>query len=156
MTAVLRAKHAGKILGCSFPEPKRYFMRLHFAIALTAALGTTLFASAAFSADTAQQGTMKTCAASWSGMAAGDKAKTKYKDYMSTCMKAPAPTAPGKTVAATPGPMPAMAGPAMKAAKPAKAAAAEAGSAKCKDGKVVTYTHRSGTCSGHGGVATWM
>jgi Protein of unknown function (DUF3761) len=134
-------------------------MRLHLAIALTAALGTTLFASAAFSADTAQQGTMKSCAATWSGMGAADKAKTKYKDYMSTCMKAPTVTAPGKTVAAAPAPAmagPAMAGPAMKAAKPAKAAAAEAGSAKCKDGKVVTYAHRSGTCSGHGGVATWM
>ena len=134
-------------------------MRLHFAIALTAALGTTLFATAAFSADTAQQGTMKSCAATWSGMGAADKAKTKYKDYMSTCMKAPA--AAGKTVAATPAPTPAMAGPAMagpamKAAKPTAAAAAEAGSAKCKDGKVVTYAHRSGTCSGHGGVATWM
>ena len=30
------------------------------------------------------------------------------------------------------------------------------GSAKCKDGKTVTYAHRSGTCSGHGGVASWL
>jgi hypothetical protein len=146
-------------------------MRLHFAIVLTAALGTTLFASTAFSADTAQQSTMKSCAATWTGMSAADKAKTKYKDYMSTCLKTPAPAAAGKTVAAAPAAKPAMAGPAMagpamsgpamagpgmKAAKPVAAAAAESGSAKCKDGKVVTYAHRSGTCSGHGGVATWM
>jgi hypothetical protein len=40
---------------------------------------------------------------------------------------------------------------------PAAAATASAGgSAKCKDGKVVTYKKRSGTCSGHGGVAVWM
>ncbi len=55
---------------------------------------------------------------------------------MATCLKAPA--------AATPATM---------TAKPA--AKAEAGSAKCKDGKTVTYTHRSGTCPGHGGVASW-
>jgi hypothetical protein len=35
-------------------------------------------------------------------------------------------------------------------------AAPAGGQAKCKDGKVVTYKNRSGTCSGHGGVATWM
>ncbi len=34
--------------------------------------------------------------------------------------------------------------------------AATSGKAKCKDGTVVTYKNRSGTCSGHKGVATWM
>jgi hypothetical protein len=36
------------------------------------------------------------------------------------------------------------------------AAPAGGGTAKCKDGKTVTYKNRSGTCSGHGGVASWM
>jgi hypothetical protein len=131
-------------------------MRAHLLIALTVSLAASLFAVPA-SAATAQQGTMKTCAASWSSTSAADKAKTKYKDYMSTCMKSPTPTAPGKTVAATPvaAPAPMMA---MKA-KPAaatKMAAPASGSAKCKDGKTVTYKSRSGTCSGHGGVATWL
>ena len=123
-------------------------MRTHFAIALVAALGATAFAGPVFSADTPQQANMKSCAAQWSGMAAADKSKTTYKAYMSTCMKAPASTA-----AAAPAPAAAM------TAKPAAAPAAmkaESGSAKCKDGKTVTYTHRSGTCSGHGGVASWM
>jgi hypothetical protein len=91
---------------------------------------------------------MKTCAASWSAKSAGDKAKAKYKDYMSTCMKTPA------TAAAAPAPAMAMkAKPAMamKAAAPAGG-----GSAKCKDGTTVTYKNRMGTCSGHKGVATWL
>ena len=121
------------------------------AAGIAAAFAVTLPASAA----TAQQGTMKTCAASWSAKTAPDKAKTTYKAYMSTCMKAPA------TAAAAPAaPAPAMA---MKAAaKPAPAMAMKAaapaggGSAKCKDGKTVTYKNRMGTCSGHGGVATWL
>jgi hypothetical protein len=125
---------------------KEAFLRTHFAIALVAALGASAFAGPVFSADTQQQSNMKGCAAQWSGMAAADKSKTTYKAYMSTCMKAPASTAA------------AAAAPAMTA-KPAAAPAAmkaESGSAKCKDGKTVTYTHRSGTCSGHGGVASWM
>ena len=77
-------------------------------------------------ADTAQQDTMKSCAATWKTMSAAAKAKTKYTDYMSSCMKA----------------------------KPAAAAAG--GQAKCKDGKPVTYKNRQGTCSGHGGVASWL
>jgi hypothetical protein len=100
-------------------------------------------------ADTAQQSSMKSCAASWKTVSAADKAKTKYTDYMGTCMKAPAKAATAPT--------PAMA---MKAeAKPAAmkmATPAGGGSAKCKDGKVVTYKNRRGTCSGHGGVVTWM
>jgi hypothetical protein len=120
-------------------------MSVFAAAAIAATFAVTLPASAA---DTAQQSTMKTCAASWSAKSAGDKAKTKYKDYMSTCMKTPA------TAAAAPAPAMAMkAKPAMamKAAAPAGG-----GSAKCKDGKTVTYKNRMGTCSGHGGVATWL
>jgi len=123
-------------------------LRTHFAIALVAALGSVVFAAPGFSADTPQQANMKSCAAQWSGMAAADKSKTTYKAYMSTCMKAPASAA-----AAAPAPAAAM------TAKPVAAPAAvkaQSGSAKCKDGKTVTYTHRSGTCSGHGGVASWM
>lgn len=123
-------------------------MRTHFAIALVAALGASVFAGPVFSADTPQQANMKSCAAKWNGMAAADKSKTTYKDYMSTCLKAPASTAAAA-------PTPAAATTAKPAAAPA-AMKAESGSAKCKDGKTVTYTHRSGTCSGHGGVASWL
>ena len=127
-------------------------MRTQFALAFVAALAAVSFAAPGHAADTAQQANMKSCAATWNGMNAAAKSKTTYKDYMATCLKAPASTA-----AATPAAMtakPAAATPAAMTAKPA--AKAEAGSAKCKDGKTVTYTHRSGTCSGHGGVATWL
>lgn len=100
-------------------------------------------------ANTAQQTTMKSCAATWKTMSAADKAKTKYSDYMSSCMKTPA-----KTAAAAPA-----ASSMAMTAKPATssgAAMATGGKAKCKDGTTVTYKNRSGTCSGHGGVATWM
>jgi hypothetical protein len=125
-------------------------LRTQFAIALVAALGATIFAGPVFSADTPQQANMKTCAANWTGMAAADKSKTTYKAYMSTCLKTPASTA-----AAAPAPAAMTAKPAMAKAAPA-AMKAESGSAKCKDGKTVTYAHRSGTCSGHGGVASWL
>ena len=121
-------------------------MRTYFAIALVTALGAAAFASPAFSADTPQQANMKSCAATWNGMAAADKSKTTYKAYMATCLKAPASTAAAAPAAMTAKPV---------AAAPA-AMKAESGSAKCKDGKTVTYTHRSGTCSGHGGVASWL
>ena len=126
-------------------------MRLLFAAAVLSATLAAALALPASAADTAQQTSMKTCAATWKTMSAADKAKTKYTDYMGTCMKAPA-----KTAAA-----PAPAAPAMAMTKPAMgsmkmAAPAGGGSAKCKDGKVVTYKNRSGTCSGRGGVATWM
>jgi hypothetical protein len=127
-------------------------LRTQFALAFVAALAAVSFAAPGHAADTAQQANMKSCAATWNGMNAAAKSKTTYKDYMATCLKAPASTA-----AATPAAMtakPAAATPAAMTAKPA--AKAEAGSAKCKDGKTVTYTHRSGTCSGHGGVATWL
>ena len=126
-------------------------MRLAIAIAIAAALATP-----AFAADTAQQTTMKTCAAQWKAVPAADQKKTTYKDYMSTCMKAPAPAAaaaapaPAMTMTAKPA-----AGTAMKMAAPASAKT-EGGKAKCKDGTVVTYKSRSGTCSGHKGVDTWM
>ena len=118
----------------------------------TAAAICAVMALPASAADTPQQTAMKSCAATWKTMSAADKAKTKYTDYMGTCMKAPA-----AKVAATP----AAAAPAMAMTKPAMgsmkmAAPAGGGSAKCKDGKTVTYKNRSGTCSGHGGVATWM
>jgi hypothetical protein len=123
-------------------------MRFEFLCA--AARAAVLAILPAQAADTAQQSAMKSCAATWKTMPAGDKAKTKYSDYMSTCMKAPA-----KTAAA-----PAPAAPMAMTAKPAHdssmAMQAAGGKAKCKDGTVVTYKNRSGTCSGHKGVATWM
>jgi hypothetical protein len=124
-------------------------LRTKLALALVTAIAAVTFGAPGHAADTAQQANMKSCAANWNGMAAGAKSKTTYKDYMSTCLKAPASAAPVAMTA-----KPAAATPAAMTAKPA--AKAEAGSAKCKDGKTVTYTHRSGTCSGHGGVASWM
>lgn len=96
-------------------------------------------------ANTPQQTNMKNCAATWKTMSAADQAKTKYNAYMGTCMKSAA--APAAAMTAQPAP----AASAMKTAAPATG-----GSAKCKDGKTVMYKVRSGTCSGHGGVATWM
>ena len=126
-------------------------MRVHAAFA--AAALAAAFALPASAADTAQQTAMKSCAATWKTMSAADKGKTKYTDYMSTCMKAPS-----KPAAAAPTPAAAM------TAKPAAsssgsmmmAAPAAGGQAKCKDGTTVTYKNRQGTCSGHGGVATWL
>ena len=125
---------------------------MRFQALFTAAVLCAAMVLPASAADTPQQNAMKSCAATWKGMAAADKAKTTYKDYMSTCMKAPAPAA-----AAAAAPAPAMtAKPMAKMDSMKMAAPAGGGQAKCKDGKVVTYKNRSGTCSGHGGVATWM
>ena len=129
-------------------------MRLLFAAVIAAAAVSPVHA-----ADTPQQASMKSCAATWKTMSAADKGKTKYQDYMGTCMKA---NAAPKTAGAMPGPTPASS--MAMTAKPAKsgsmsmqmAAPAGGGSAKCKDGTTVTYKNRQGTCSGHGGVATWL
>ena len=130
-------------------------MRFHVICAMAcAAVLATLPVQAA---DTAQQTAMKTCAANWKAMPAADKGKTKYTDYMSTCMKAPAKT----TTAAAPAAA-ASSSMTMTAAKPASGSssmamqAATGGKAKCKDGTVVTYKNRRGTCSGHKGVDTWL
>jgi hypothetical protein len=130
-------------------------MRTNLVLALTAAAGIALFATSGFAADTAQQSSMKTCAASWKTKPDAEKKATKYTDYMGTCMKAPAMQP--KQSAAAPAPAMAMTAKPAKADKAMKMAApAGGGSAKCKDGTVVTYKKRSGTCSGHKGVATWM
>lgn len=137
-------------------------MRFEFLCA--AACAAVLAILPAQAADTAQQSTMKSCAATWKTMSAADKAKTKYSDYMSTCMKAPAKTAAAPAPAAAMTAKPAAASSSMAmTAKPAASSgssmamqAASGGKAKCKDGTVVTYKSRSGTCSGHKGVATWM
>jgi hypothetical protein len=113
------------------------------------------FALPATAADTAQQTAMKSCAASWTAMSAADKAKTKHQEYMSSCLKGG-----GKTQAAAASSS--MSSSMSMSAKPAAAGSMQAaapaggGSAKCKDGTTVTYKHRQGTCSGHGGVASWM
>ena len=136
-------------------------MRFEFLCA--AACAAILAVLPAQGADTAQQTAMKTCAANWKTMSAADKAKTKYADYMSTCMKAPAAPAASTAMTAKPAASSSMA----MTAKPAAASSggsmsssmsmqAAGGKAKCKDGTVVTYKSRSGTCSGHKGVATWM
>jgi hypothetical protein len=128
-------------------------MRLHALFAATAL--AMAFALPARAADTAQQTAMKSCAASWSAMSAADKAKTKHQEYMSSCLKGG-----GKSQAAASSSS--MSSSMSMSAKPAAAgsmqmaAPAGGGSAKCKDGTTVTYKHRQGTCSGHGGVASWM
>lgn len=151
-------------------------MRKLLVLAAIAGIAT---AGSALGADTAQQTAMKGCSAKWSAMSAADKAKTKHNDFMSSCLKAPATTAGGIDIGngktgggamamkpAATGSMamkPAAAGGSMamkptaagSMAKPA-AAGAMGGQAKCKDGTVVTYKNRQGTCSGHKGVATWL
>ena len=130
-------------------------MRNHFLFAAVCALAVAALPARA--ADTAQQSAMKSCAATWKTMSAADKGKTKYTDYMATCMKA---AAPAKTAGSPPVPAASMAMTAKPAATAATsmkmAAPAGGGSAKCKDGTTVTYKNRKGTCSGHGGVATWL
>ena len=115
----------------------------------TAAVICAAMALPASAADTPQQAAMKSCAATWKTMSAADKAKTKYTDYMGTCMKAPA-AAPATAMTANP----AMSG--SMSSSMQMAAPKGGGTAKCKDGTTVTYKNRQGTCSGHGGVATWM
>jgi hypothetical protein len=129
-------------------------MRKLLAIAVLAAVAA---AGSALAADTAQQGVMKSCSAKWTAMSATDKGKTKHNDFMSSCMKSPttAAAAPAPAMAMKPaatGSMAMTAKPAAGNMKPASAG----GQAKCKDGTTVTYKSRSGTCSGHKGVATWL
>ena len=120
-------------------------MRIHAAFA--AAMLAAALALPASAADTAQQTAMKTCASTWKTMAAADKAKTKYTDYMGTCMKGGGASTASMAMTAKP-----MAAGSMSSMK----MSAPGGQAKCKDGTTVTYKNRQGTCSGHGGVATWM
>jgi len=108
---------------------------------LVAALFSAATILPALAADTAQQTAMKTCAAHWKAMSDADKGKTKYQDYMGTCLKDG-----GKSASSMSSSM------SMSSAMKMDAG----GSAKCKDGTTVTYKKRQGTCSGHGGVATWM
>ncbi len=117
-------------------------MRMHAAFA--AAMLAAIWALPAGAADTTQQTAMKTCAATWKTMPAGDKAKTKYTDYMGTCMKGGGASTSSMAMTAKP------------ASAGSMSMAAQGGHAKCKDGTTVTYKNRQGTCSGHGGVATWL
>jgi hypothetical protein len=122
----------------------------HYAVA-AAVLVAAAFALPALAADTPQQTAMKTCAANWKAMPAADKGKTKYQDYMGTCMKDGGKTQAAASSSSMSSSMSMSSSSSMKMAAPAGG-----GSAKCKDGTTVTYKHRQGTCSGHGGVATWM
>ena len=129
---------------------------MRIAILCTFACAAMLAVPSVQAADTAQQSAMKSCAATWKTMSAADKAKTKYSDYMSGCMKAPAKTTTAATPASGSSSMAMTAKPAASSSSSMSMQAATGGQAKCKDGTVVTYKHRSGTCSGHHGVATWM
>lgn len=122
------------------------FMRIQAAFA--AAMLAAAFALPANAADTAQQTAMKTCAGTWKGMSAADKAKTKYTDYMGSCMKGGGASTGSMAMTAKPA--------AASGSMSSMSMSAQGGHAKCKDGTTVTYKHRQGTCSGHGGVGTWM
>ena len=117
-------------------------MRVHAAFA--AALLCAALVSPASAANTPQQTAMKTCAANWNAMSATDKAKTKHTDYMSTCLKGGGTSSMALTAKPAAGAMNSM------------SMASPGGHAKCKDGATVAYKNRQGTCSGHGGVATWL
>ncbi|HET7084057.1 MAG TPA: hypothetical protein VFI23_04755 [Rhizomicrobium sp.] len=119
-------------------------MRLHAFLA--AAFVSAAIALPASAADTPQQTAMKTCAANWKAMPAADKGKTKYQDYMGTCMKDGGKSASSSSSMSS----------SMSMSSSASMKMDAGGSAKCKDGTTVTYKKRQGTCSGHGGVATWM
>jgi hypothetical protein len=121
-------------------------MRIHAAFA--AAMLAAAFALPAGAADTAQQTAMKTCSANWKAMSATDKAKTKHNDYMSTCLKGGGASTSSMAMTAKPA--------AASGSMNSMSMSAQGGHAKCKDGTTVTYKNRQGTCSGHGGVATWM
>jgi len=118
---------------------------MRYSAIFAAALISAAVALPATAAETAQQTAMKTCAAHWKAMSAADKGTTKYQDYMGTCMKDG-----GKSASSMSSMSSASMSSSMKMAVPG------GGSAKCKDGTTVTYKKRQGTCSGHGGVATWM
>jgi hypothetical protein len=88
--------------------------------------------------------------------------------HFARCDAAPAPRAMGGATASAGGglmdairrraapPAPA-ARTATAAGRPASATApAGAPTARCKDGSLSYSQHRSGTCAGHGGVASWM
>ena len=114
-------------------------MRIHAVFAVSLISAALIVPAGA--ATTPQQTAMKTCAANWNAMSAADKAKTKHTDYMSSCLKGGASS---------------MAMTAKPAAGGSMTMAAPGGHAKCKDGTTVAYKSRQGTCSGHGGVASWM
>ena len=59
-------------------NPREVPLRTQFALAFVAALAAVSFAAPGHAADTAQQANMKSCAATWNGMAASAKSKTTY------------------------------------------------------------------------------
>jgi len=121
-------------------------MRFHAVFA--AVLVSAAVALPVQAADTAQQTAMKTCSANWKAMSATDKAKTKHNDYMSTCLKGGGASTASMAMTAKPA--------ATSGSMSSMSMSASGGHAKCKDGTTVAYKNRQGTCSGHGGVATWM
>ena len=116
----------------------------------------TLPAHAADTTTTCQDGTSST--STGKGTCSGHGGVQKAAKPAAAASSAPAPAAApaAKTAPAAP------AAPAAKAA-PAAAPAATAGNtdptgatAKCKDGTYSKSAHRSGTCSSHGGVDSWL
>jgi len=125
-----------------------------------AAILTILVAGPVLAKTTSSGDTMKACAASWKAMPPADKAKTSYKAYSSTCLSGKGATAmPVAPVTAAAAPTAAAPAAAMKASLPKTVVAGPApagATAKCKDGSFSMSKTHSGSCSGHGGVATWL
>ena len=102
---------------------------------------------------------MKACSADWKAQkAASASGSQTRKQFMTTCLAAGAPGGAPAPVS-TPMAHPVMTAAPAKAAMvaPAAAGAAPAGTtAKCKDGSFSMSKHHSGSCSRHGGVASFM
>lgn len=126
--------------------------------ASTAAMAAAPAAATPNVAKKSSGNTMSSCAASWKAKSDTDKKATKYKDFMSSCMKSNTSTAAMAPAASKPM-VPA------SATSPKRVAAAKSSiptegnsgtSARCKDGKVISIKSHTGACSHHGGVAAWL
>jgi hypothetical protein len=109
---------------------------------LTLACALSLGLSAA-----AQAKTCRDAAGKFTACAAAPVAQKGCRDAGGRFAKCPAPTAVAAPAARS----------AAAAGRPAAATApAGAATARCKDGSLSYSRRRSGTCAGHGGVASWM
>ena len=112
----------------------------------------------------ADSSTPTTCKDGTTSTATGRGACSGHGGVKKAAAAAPAAGAAASTApAAVAAPAPVKAPPAAAPAAAKSTASATAGNtdptgatAKCKDGTYSKSQHRSGACSGHGGVATWL
>lgn len=95
----------------------------------------------------------RTCINKWHSMSDAEMGSTRREDFVYKCEQAFSTASSSGSALIT---MKPAAGGSM-AMKPAASSsmamkADSSGSAKCKDGIMVTYKQRQGTCSGHGGI----